>query len=117
MEYHIELVEALGNNALPYRIVARNFLGAHPVEWLLTLTAVPLGLGSNTEEGLDAFKCILHLRHGSRMFSRDVGGRTLTTPKVALPQIWSSTEPTRTFIRMVLKATDNDRGVSSPLPQ
>ncbi|GFT41905.1 uncharacterized protein TNCV_1667551 [Trichonephila clavipes] len=32
---------------------------AHPVKWLTTLTAVPLGLGSNPGEDMDVCKCIM----------------------------------------------------------
>ncbi|GFU06665.1 hypothetical protein TNCV_4352611 [Trichonephila clavipes] len=38
---------------------------AQPVEWLATLTAVPLGLGSNPGEDMDVCKCIVPLRHSA----------------------------------------------------
>ncbi|GFU62805.1 hypothetical protein TNCV_4278891 [Trichonephila clavipes] len=43
---------------------------AHPVEWLATLTAVPLGLGSNPEEDMDVCKCTVPSRHGGTLNSR-----------------------------------------------
>ncbi|GFX66225.1 hypothetical protein TNCV_341991 [Trichonephila clavipes] len=53
---------------------------------LATLTAVPLGLGSNPREDMDVYKCILPSRQGVRKSSREVGGRErggrpLTTPR------------------------------------
>ncbi|GFU66346.1 uncharacterized protein TNCV_3277441 [Trichonephila clavipes] len=42
---------------------------------LATLTAVPLGLGSNPGEDMDVYKCILPWRQGVRKSSREVGGR------------------------------------------
>ncbi|GFW60450.1 transposable element Tcb2 transposase [Trichonephila clavipes] len=43
---------------------------AHPVEWLATLTALPLGLGSNPGEVMDVCKCIVPSRHGGTLNSR-----------------------------------------------
>ncbi|GFV70655.1 uncharacterized protein TNCV_3842341 [Trichonephila clavipes] len=45
-------------------------LVAHPVYWLATLTAVPLGLGSNPGEDMDVCKCIVPSRHGGTLNSR-----------------------------------------------
>ncbi|GFU68695.1 hypothetical protein TNCV_309101 [Trichonephila clavipes] len=62
--------------------------------WLATLTAMPLGLGSNPGEDMDVCKCILPLRHGCTLNNRraarplvwlveeERGGRPLTTPRV-----------------------------------
>ncbi|GFU55653.1 hypothetical protein TNCV_1649661 [Trichonephila clavipes] len=38
--------------------------------WLATLIAVPLGLGSNPGEDMDACKCIVPSRHGDTLTSR-----------------------------------------------
>ncbi|GFX46868.1 hypothetical protein TNCV_4040141 [Trichonephila clavipes] len=38
-------------------------------------------------------------------------------PQSVLPQNWGGTEPKRTVTCMMLKATDNDRRISSPLPR
>ncbi|GFX05801.1 hypothetical protein TNCV_5089911 [Trichonephila clavipes] len=50
-----------------------------PVEWLATLTAEPLGLGSNPGEEMDVCKCIVPSRHGGTLNSRRV-----TSPLVRL---------------------------------
>ncbi|GFY05371.1 uncharacterized protein TNCV_2208161 [Trichonephila clavipes] len=43
---------------------------AHPVEWSATLTAVPLGLGSNPGEDMDVCECIVPSRHRGTLNSR-----------------------------------------------
>ncbi|GFX81494.1 uncharacterized protein TNCV_4509011 [Trichonephila clavipes] len=40
------------------------------LQWLATLTAVPLGLGSNPGEDMDVCKCIVASRHGCTLNSR-----------------------------------------------
>ncbi|GFY06964.1 hypothetical protein TNCV_4090661 [Trichonephila clavipes] len=42
----------------------------HPVPWLMTLSAVPLGQGSNPVEGRNVCKCIVPLSHGGTLNSR-----------------------------------------------
>ncbi|GFV28817.1 uncharacterized protein TNCV_3987661 [Trichonephila clavipes] len=42
----------------------------HCVEWLVMLTAVPLGLDSNPGESMDVCKCIVPLRHEGTLYSR-----------------------------------------------
>ncbi|GFS90781.1 hypothetical protein TNCV_1003711 [Trichonephila clavipes] len=83
-ERHIESETALSSNAkLPTeehqkekrkktacpKPLRDNFF-AHPVQWLATLTAVPLGLGSNPGEDMDVCKCIVPSRHGGTLNSR-----------------------------------------------
>ncbi|GFV78964.1 uncharacterized protein TNCV_4347231 [Trichonephila clavipes] len=41
----------------------------HHDKWLVTMTAVPLGLGSNTIEDMDVCKCIVPSRHGGTLNS------------------------------------------------
>ncbi|GFX86248.1 uncharacterized protein TNCV_2561301 [Trichonephila clavipes] len=43
---------------------------ARPVYWLATMTAVPLGLGSNPGEDMDVCKCITPSWHGDTLNSR-----------------------------------------------
>ncbi|GFU00194.1 uncharacterized protein TNCV_801731 [Trichonephila clavipes] len=86
--------------------------------WLVTLAAVPLGLGSNPGEDLDVCKCIVPSRQGDILNSRraasplvrlvEGGGRPLT-PQGILPQNWGETELNRSVTCIVLKATVNDR--------
>ncbi|GFW40320.1 uncharacterized protein TNCV_1018781 [Trichonephila clavipes] len=73
-------------------LVTLEYEVAHPVWWLATLTAVPLGLRSNPGEDMDVCKCIVPSRHGGSLNSRRAasplvrlmegkrGGRPLTTP-------------------------------------
>ncbi|GFW37731.1 cullin-4A [Trichonephila clavipes] len=73
---------------------------AHPVQWLATLTAEPLGLGSNTAEDMDVCKCVMTSRHGGTLNShpaasplaRLVEGKKWDAPdhpQGVLPQNWS----------------------------
>ncbi|GFV03356.1 uncharacterized protein TNCV_4019531 [Trichonephila clavipes] len=48
----------------------KNGFVAHPVQWLVTPTAVPLGMGSNPGEDMDVCKCILPSRHGGTLNNR-----------------------------------------------
>ncbi|GFX80191.1 uncharacterized protein TNCV_2642071 [Trichonephila clavipes] len=67
---------------------------------------------------MDVCKCIVPLRHGCTLNSRQATstlvwlvegcGRSLTTPGV-LPQNWGGNEPNCSVTCMVLKATANDR--------
>ncbi|GFU20163.1 uncharacterized protein TNCV_2557531 [Trichonephila clavipes] len=101
----------------------------HPVEGLVTLTAVPLGLGSNLGEGMDVCKCVSPLRHEGTLNSHRVasslvrlveGGKRWEVPdhlQGVFPQNWGRTEPKRTVTSLVLKAVANDRRTTSPLPR
>ncbi|GFS74820.1 hypothetical protein TNCV_1395211 [Trichonephila clavipes] len=40
------------------------------LEWLATLTAVPLDLGSNPRKDMDVCKCLVPSRHGGTLNSR-----------------------------------------------
>ncbi|GFY33178.1 uncharacterized protein TNCV_1240291 [Trichonephila clavipes] len=40
------------------------------IKWLVTLTVVPLGLGSNPRKDMDVCKCIVPSRHGGTLNSR-----------------------------------------------
>ncbi|GFU86548.1 uncharacterized protein TNCV_4479841 [Trichonephila clavipes] len=60
-------VQALGPLE-PWAPAMRGF--THPVQWLATLTAVPLGLGSNPGEDMDVCKRIVLSRHGGTLNSR-----------------------------------------------
>ncbi|GFV97846.1 uncharacterized protein TNCV_2021611 [Trichonephila clavipes] len=71
----------------------------HTEQWLATLTAVPLGLGSNPGEDMDVCKCIVPSRHGGTLNSRRA-----VSPLVRLVEGEGSS-----VTRMVLKPTDNDR--------
>ncbi|GFV67798.1 hypothetical protein TNCV_3546001 [Trichonephila clavipes] len=42
----------------------------HPVQWLATLTDVPLKMGSKPREDMDVCKCIVPSRHGGTLNSR-----------------------------------------------
>ncbi|GFV36844.1 uncharacterized protein TNCV_3123851 [Trichonephila clavipes] len=92
-----------------------------------SLTAVPYGLGSNPE-GMDVCKCIALLRHGGTLNNRQAvsplvrlegkeGRNTVDHLQGVLPQNWDGTEPNRTVTYMLLKATANNRLISSPLPR
>ncbi|GFU07276.1 uncharacterized protein TNCV_2656021 [Trichonephila clavipes] len=93
----------------------------HPVEWLATLNAVPLGLSSNPGEGMDLCKCIVPSRHVSTLNSRRAASPLVrlverkerwvahNQKQGVLPQSWGETELNRSVTCMVLKATANDR--------
>ncbi|GFT17886.1 uncharacterized protein TNCV_4910591 [Trichonephila clavipes] len=104
-----------GSESWPYGTAVQGRL-----KWLATLIAVPFGLGSSPEEGMDVCKCIAPLRHvgtlnkhrlvpqvlsfvlfGGR--GREVGGH------LPLPQNWGGMEKNRTVTCMVLKAKPKDR--------
>ncbi|GFW42297.1 uncharacterized protein TNCV_1207501 [Trichonephila clavipes] len=90
------------------------------LEWLATLTAVPLGLGSNPGEDMDVCKCIVPSRHWVTLNSRRARSHLVRLvegekrwkvsnhPQSVLPLNWGGTESNRTVARMVLKATAND---------
>ncbi|GFW02900.1 hypothetical protein TNCV_3732991 [Trichonephila clavipes] len=50
------------------------FSAALSVEWLVTLTAVPYGLGWNPGEGMDVCKCIVSLQHWVTLNNRRTAG-------------------------------------------
>ncbi|GFW34758.1 uncharacterized protein TNCV_953861 [Trichonephila clavipes] len=87
----------------------------------LTLTAVPLGLGSNPGEDMDVSKCIVSSWHGVTLnsrratnpFVRFVEGeerwKAPDHPQDVLPQSWDKTELNHSVICIVRKATANDR--------
>ncbi|GFY16793.1 uncharacterized protein TNCV_4337941 [Trichonephila clavipes] len=89
-------------------------------KWLATLTAVPLGLGSNPEEDMDVCECIVPSGHGSTLNSRRAASPLVRLvegeerweapdhPQGVLPQNWGETELNRSVACMVLKATAND---------
>ncbi|GFU63306.1 uncharacterized protein TNCV_661401 [Trichonephila clavipes] len=74
--------------------------GAHPVEWLVTLTAVPLGLGLNLGEDMDVCKCFVPSWHGGTLNSRRTTSHLVRlvegeekweapdNPQGVLPQNW-----------------------------
>ncbi|GFW19688.1 DDE_3 domain-containing protein [Trichonephila clavipes] len=84
--------------------------------WLVTLSAVPQGLGSSPGEGMDACKCIvpsrqvgtLNWRRSSSLLVRLRKGEerweTPNHPQGVLPQNWGGTEQNRTVTCIVLKA-------------
>ncbi|GFW33632.1 cullin-4A [Trichonephila clavipes] len=90
-------------------------------EWLATLTAVSLGLGSNPGEHMDVCKCIVPSRHGGtlnssraesslvRLMEGEERWKATDHPQGILPLNWSKTELNRSVTSMVLKATANDR--------
>ncbi|GFW82381.1 uncharacterized protein TNCV_3818611 [Trichonephila clavipes] len=90
------------------------------MKWLATLTAVPLGLGSNPGEDMDVCKCIVPSRHGGTLNSRRAasplvrlveGEERWEAPdhsQGVLPQNCGETELNRSVTCMVLKATAND---------
>ncbi|GFS60864.1 uncharacterized protein TNCV_2002281 [Trichonephila clavipes] len=57
------------------------------INWLATLTAVPLSLGSNPGEDMDACKCIMPSRHGD---SRRAASPLLRL--VELKEQWEATD-------------------------
>ncbi|GFS98594.1 uncharacterized protein TNCV_2987261 [Trichonephila clavipes] len=78
---------------------------------------------------MDVCKCIVPLRHGGTLNSRQAtsplvrlveGEERWETPDAhfqgVLPLNWDGAELNRTVICMVLKAAANDRRTSSPLP-
>ncbi|GFX85005.1 uncharacterized protein TNCV_4998341 [Trichonephila clavipes] len=89
--------------------------------WLATLTAVPLGLGSNPKEDMDVCKCIVPSRHGVTLNSCRAasplvrlveGEESWEAPdhrQGVLPLNWGEPELNHSVICMVLKATANDR--------
>ncbi|GFV80663.1 piggyBac transposable element-derived protein 4 [Trichonephila clavipes] len=91
------------------------------LKWLATLTAVPLGLGSNPGEDTDVCKCIVPSRRGGSLNScraasplvRLVEGeerwKAPGPPQGVLSQNWGETELNRSVTCMVLKVTANDR--------
>ncbi|GFX39048.1 cullin-4A [Trichonephila clavipes] len=82
-------------------------------KWLATLTAVPLGLGSNPGEGMDVCKCIVPSWHGSTLNSRRAASPLVRLmeemweapdyPQGVLPLYWSETELNRSVTCMVFK--------------
>ncbi|GFT26438.1 cullin-4A [Trichonephila clavipes] len=94
---------------------------AHSVKWLVTLTAVALGLGSNPGEDMDICECIEPSSHGSTLNSRRTTSPLVRLvkgedrwdapdqPQGVLPLNWGETELNRSVICMVLKTTANDR--------
>ncbi|GFX26047.1 hypothetical protein TNCV_2273871 [Trichonephila clavipes] len=95
-------------------------------QWLVTLTAVPLGLCSNPGKAwmYNAFAAWGGSKEpSSSKSSLKVCGREerkrgggLDHIQGVLPQNWVGIEPNRTVLCMVLKATANDRCICSPLP-
>ncbi|GFW99804.1 uncharacterized protein TNCV_3420331 [Trichonephila clavipes] len=81
---------------------------------LATLTAVPLGLGSNPGEDMDVYNCIVPARHGGTLNSRRVASPLVRLvegeerweasdhPQSVLPLNWGGIEPNRTVTCMVL---------------
>ncbi|GFW96961.1 uncharacterized protein TNCV_4801741 [Trichonephila clavipes] len=96
---------------------------------LVTLIAVPWGLGLNHGEGIDVCKCIESLRHEGTLNSRRAAIPILNLvegeerwevpdyPQGVLLQNRGGIEPNRTVIYIVLKTTVNDRSKCSPLPR
>ncbi|GFU16469.1 hypothetical protein TNCV_836441 [Trichonephila clavipes] len=93
--------------------------------WLATLAAVPLGLGSNSGEGMGVCKCIMPLWHGSTLNSSRAtnpllrkgkrSGRALTPPGYSPSKLgWNLAKIV--LSPLVLKSTANDRRESSPFP-
>ncbi|GFX12915.1 uncharacterized protein TNCV_3659111 [Trichonephila clavipes] len=54
-------------NTLHLYTTCTNIIVAHPVQWLATLTAMPLSQGSNPGEDMDVCKCIVPSRHGGTL--------------------------------------------------
>ncbi|GFX30101.1 uncharacterized protein TNCV_2618121 [Trichonephila clavipes] len=64
-------------------------------QWLVTLTAVPLGLGLNPGEDMDVCKCIVPSWHGGTLNSRRA-----SSPLVRLmggEERWEAPDPPRVF--------------------
>ncbi|GFT86004.1 cullin-4A [Trichonephila clavipes] len=90
-------------------------------KWLVTLTAVPLELGSNPVEDVDVCKCTvpawqegtLNSRRATSPLVRLVKGEERWEApdhrKGVLPQNWGETELNRSVTCTVLKSTANDR--------
>ncbi|GFT19932.1 cullin-4A [Trichonephila clavipes] len=97
--------------------------GQMTVQWLATLTAVPLGLGAYPGEGMDICKCIVPFRHGGTLNSRravsplrwlvEERWKVHIQPQGFLPLNWGGIEQNRTVICMVLKAKAIDRRKNS----
>ncbi|GFV65164.1 uncharacterized protein TNCV_2701061 [Trichonephila clavipes] len=80
-----------------------------------------VGLDLNPGEDMDVCNCIVPLRHGGTLNSRQATSplewlvegedrcEASEHPQSKLPLNWGGTEPNRTVTRMVLKATANDR--------
>ncbi|GFX24284.1 uncharacterized protein TNCV_1366631 [Trichonephila clavipes] len=91
------------------------------VLWLATLTAVPLGLGSNPGEDMDVCNCIVPSRHAGTLNSRRAASPLVRLvegeerweatdhPQGILPRNWGETEPNRSVTCMMHEATANDR--------
>ncbi|GFY00692.1 uncharacterized protein TNCV_2140851 [Trichonephila clavipes] len=87
----------------------------HLVWWLATLTAVPLGLGSNSGEDMDVCKCIVPSRHEGTLNSRRATSPLMRLVEEeerseapdhhqgVLPQNWDETELNRSVTSMVTK--------------
>ncbi|GFW64142.1 uncharacterized protein TNCV_708471 [Trichonephila clavipes] len=77
---------------------------------------------------MDVCKCIVPSQHCGTLNTRRATSplvklvakkerwRLLSLPQGVFPQNWGETEPNRTVICVVLKATANDRRTYSPLP-
>ncbi|GFV87524.1 uncharacterized protein TNCV_3281621 [Trichonephila clavipes] len=110
----IVILDELDNSGNRRTILEENW-------WLVTLTAVPLGLGLNPGEDMGIYKCIVTSRHGGILNSRravsplvrlmegEERWEALDYPQGVLPQNWGGTELNRSITCMVLKATANDR--------
>ncbi|GFX62678.1 vacuolar protein sorting-associated protein 13C [Trichonephila clavipes] len=64
--------------------------------WLVTLTGVPYGLGSNPGEGMDVCKCIMPSRHGSILNSR--GAASLFVWLVEGVEMWETLDPSQDIL-------------------
>ncbi|GFU21562.1 cullin-4A [Trichonephila clavipes] len=90
-------------------------------EWLATLTAVSLGLGSNPGEDMDVCKCVVPTRHGDSLNSRRAANPLVRLaegeerweapdhPQGILPLNWGEPKLSNSVTGMVLKTTANDR--------
>ncbi|GFW81081.1 uncharacterized protein TNCV_4804491 [Trichonephila clavipes] len=119
-----EILIAYCKQKLNLQIVPKMTTKVHKpkcLEWLVKLTAVPLGMGSNLVEGMDVCKYIVPARHGGTLNIRQAKGpfARLVDRKEkwwapdhiqgVLSQHWDESEPNRTVTCTVLKATDNNR--------
>ncbi|GFW09769.1 uncharacterized protein TNCV_868311 [Trichonephila clavipes] len=80
-----------------------------------------MGLASNPGEEMDVCNCMVHLRHGGILNSRQAASPLVRLvegeerceasdhPQSVLPLNWSGTESNRTVTCMVLKTTANNR--------
>ncbi|GFV62407.1 uncharacterized protein TNCV_4680191 [Trichonephila clavipes] len=75
--------------------VFREFSGDMFIKCLATLTAVPLGLGSNPGEDMDICKCIVPVRHGGNLNSRRVASPLVR--KVEGEEIWDASYHPKVF--------------------